>query len=96
LWELKSLVHCALGDVPIKWRSAQVRAPVLEKIGGLLSERWYLENCPFGSFLGISATIQYTVRTIQHPLKVHLGKAGRPVVRGATMGEVRNERSLSL
>lgn len=86
LWELKSLVHSALGDAPIKWRSAQVRAPVLERIGGLLSERWYLENCPFGSFLGMSATIQYTVRTIQNPLKVHLRKAGGVVVRGATMG----------
>jgi SAM-dependent methyltransferase len=96
LWELKSLLHVALGNVPIKWRSAQVKAPVLERIGGLLSERWYFENCPFGSFLGLSATIQYTVRTIQNPLKVRLGKAGGPVVRGATMGEMRNERSLSL
>lgn len=96
LWELKSFVRSALGDVPVKWRSAQVRAPVLEKIGGFLSERWYSEKCPFGSFLGLSATIQYTVRTIQNPLKVRLGKAGRPVVGGATMGEARNERSLPL
>ena len=96
LWEMKSFVRSALGDVPIRWRSAQVRAPALEKIGGFLSERWYLEKCPFGSFLGISATIQYTMRTIQNPLKVQLGQAGRPVVRGATMGEARNERSLPL
>lgn len=96
LWELKSLVHAALGDAPIKWRSAQVRTPTLEKIGGFFSERWYLEKCPFGSFLGLSATIQYTVRTLQTPLKARLAKAGTPVVRGATMGESRNERSLSL
>ena len=96
LWELKFLVHSALGDVPIKWRSAQVRAPVLEKIGGFLFERWRLEKYPFGSFLGLSATIQYTMRTLQNPLKARLGQAARPVVRGATMGEARNERSLSL
>jgi SAM-dependent methyltransferase len=96
LWELKSYVHSALGDVPIKWRCAQVEAPVLEKIGGLLSERWYLESCPFGSFLGLCATMQYRVRTIQTPLKARLGRAGHPVVRGATIGELRNERSLSL
>ena len=96
LWELKGFVRSALGDVPIHWRSAQVRAPGLEKIGGFLSERWYLEKCPFGSFLGLFATIQYTMRTLQNPLKVHLRKAGRPVVGGATMGEVQNERSLPL
>lgn len=97
LWELKSYVHSALGDVPIRWRCAQVRAPVLEKIGRLLSERWYLENCPFGSFLGLAATIQYRVRTIQDPLKVRLEQAGHPVVRGITMGEAKNyEGSLSL
>jgi SAM-dependent methyltransferase len=95
LWELKSLVHSALGDVPIKWRCAHVKAPVLERIGGLFSERWYLESCPFGSFLGLSATVHYRLRTSQTPLKVRLEHAG-PVVRGVTMGGLRNERSLSL
>jgi SAM-dependent methyltransferase len=97
LWELKSYVHSALGDVPIRWRCAQVKAPVLEKIGRLLSERWYLENCPFGSFLGLAATIQYRVRTIQNPLKVRMEKAGHPAVRSIAMGEAKNyEGSLSL
>jgi SAM-dependent methyltransferase len=96
LWELKSYVHNALGDVPIKWRCAQVKTPVLEKIGGFLSEQWYLEGCPFGSFLGLCVTMNYRVRTIQTPLKARLEQAGHPVVRGVTMGELRNERSLSL
>jgi SAM-dependent methyltransferase len=96
LWELKSYVHSALGEVPIKWRCAQVKAPVLEKIGGFLSEQWYLESCPFGSFLGLCATMNYRVRTVQTPLKARLEQAGHPVVRGVTMGELRNERSLSL
>lgn len=96
LWELKSYVHSTLGDVPIKWRCAQVKAPVLEKIGGLLSEQWYLESCPFGSFLGLCATMNYRVRTMQTPLKARLEQVGRPVVGGVTMGELKNERSLSL
>ncbi|MBN2034162.1 MAG: class I SAM-dependent methyltransferase [Deltaproteobacteria bacterium] len=96
LWELKSYLYSALGDVPIKWRSAQVQAPVLEKIGGLLFERRYLEKCPFASFLALSATIQYTAKTIQTPLKVRLGKAGEPAVEGAAMGEAKNERSFPL
>lgn len=96
LWELKSLLRAALGDVPVRWRSAQVGAPALERIGGFFSERWYFEKCIFGSFLGLSANIQYTVRTCQNPLKVPLGKAGRTAVRGATMGEASNERSLPL
>lgn len=96
LWQLKSYVYSALGDVPIRWRSAQVKSPVLEKIGGFFSQRWYSEKCPFASFLGLSATLQYRVRTVQTPLKVRLERAGGPVVRGATMGEARNERSHSL
>jgi ubiquinone/menaquinone biosynthesis C-methylase UbiE len=95
LWELKSLLHSAYGDVPIKWRCAQVRAPVLEKIGELFSEKWYLESCPFGSFLGLFAAMRYRVRTLQTPLKVRLEQAG-PVIRGVTMGELRNERNLPL
>jgi SAM-dependent methyltransferase len=96
LWELKSYVHTALGDVPMRWRCAQVKAPVLEKIGTLLSERWYFEGCPFGSFLGLCAALQYRVRTVQTPLKARLEKARQPVVRVVTMGEMRDERSLSL
>jgi len=95
LWELKFFVHSAFGEVPIKWRCAQVKAPVLERIGGLFSEKWYLESCPFGAFIGLSAALNCRVRTIETPLKVRLEEAG-PVVRAATMGEVRNERGLSL
>ncbi len=97
LWELKAYMHSALGDVPIKWRCAQVRAPVLDRIGRLLSEQWYLQNCPFGSFLGLVAPIRYRLRTIQNPLKVRLDQAGHPAVRSIAMGESRDyEGSLSL
>lgn len=96
LWKLKSYVHSALGDAPVKWRCAQVKTPVLEKIGGFLSEQWYVENCPFGSFLGLCATMNYRVRTVQTPLKARLEQAGNPAVRAVTLGEVRNERSLSV
>ena len=96
LWEVKSFVHSALGDVPIRWRSAQGRAHSLKIAGRFFPERRDLDRSLFGSCLGLSATIQYTVRTIQNPLKAHFAQAGRPVVKGAVMGEVRNERSLPL
>ena len=96
LWEVKSFVHSALGDVPIRWRSAQGRATALNRVGRLFPEGRDLDRSLFGSCLGLSATIQYTVRTIQNPLKARLAQAGRPVVKGAAMGEVSNERGLSL
>lgn len=96
LWELKACIRSALGEVPISWRCAQVKAPALERIGTLINERWYRERCPFGSFLGLCATLHYRVRTIQTPLKTRLEQAGQPAVRGLTMGELRNEGSLSV
>ena len=101
--ELKSYVQRAYGEVPITWRCASDRSSFYGKVDRLMTERWGIRHCPFGSFLGLSATILYKVRTEQRPLKVGLKKAENPVIRGATMKNInrikkggRREGSLSL
>ena len=101
--ELKSYVQKAYGDVPMTWRCMPGRSSLLGRRERLMTDRWDIKHCPFGSFLGLSATIIYRVRTEQHPLKVRLKKAEHSVVRGATMKNInrvtggrRRERSLSL
>jgi hypothetical protein len=62
-----------------------------------------VERCPFGSFLGLCVPLRYTMRTLQEPLTVGLGKAKPSVVEGMTLGNAHrnrrssgNERSLSV
>ena len=88
IWELKTYVQNAYGDVPIAWRCAPGRSSVLGRMDKLLIERWNIQHCPVGSFLGLSATILYRQMTEQHPLKVSLKKAGQTIARGVTMKNV--------
>jgi ubiquinone/menaquinone biosynthesis C-methylase UbiE len=101
LWQLKSYIRAAYGSVPVQWRCSHINAPILERIGTLVSEQWHLERCPFGSFLGLCVPLRYTMRTAQQPLTVGLGKAKPSAVEGMTLGNAHrnrrgsgNERSL--
>lgn len=88
IWELKSYIRMAYGNVPITWRCAPVGSTILSGMDKLLFERWNIQHCPFGSFLGLSATILYRQKTEQHPLKVRLKKAGESIARGVTMKKI--------
>ena len=103
IWDLKSYIKTAYGDAPLTWHCIPGRASMFGRTDRPLTERWDIKHCPFGSFIGLSATILYRFRTEQHPLKVRLKKAEQSVVRGASMknlnrmtGSHRHERSLSL
>lgn len=76
LWELKSYMKKAFGEVPIQWKCARVNPPLLTGTGMPSSEGGRFSRCPFGSFLGLSATMHYRLRTEQHPLEVTLGRIG--------------------
>ncbi|MFC1579963.1 class I SAM-dependent methyltransferase [Thermodesulfobacteriota bacterium] len=86
LWELKSQVRSAYGDVPMAWRCSQLWPALLgESLGQRVAEHRALNHFPFGPFLALSADIQYLLRTEGHPLKVRLKKAGHSVADGLTM-----------
>jgi len=95
LWQLKSYIRTAYGSVPVQWRCSHIHTPLLERIGTLVSEQWHPERCPFGSFLGLCVPLRYTLRTLQQPLTVGLGKAKPSVAEGMTMGNAHRDRRAS-
>ena len=78
LWNLKALVKDAYGNVPIMWKCILVYPGFLERLG-LLSETCSMSGAPFGTFIGMSATMLYTMRAITMPLKVNLEEMGQSV-----------------
>ena len=92
LWELQSHIKRAYGSVPVAWRSDRIWPRFLDRLCGFLSDGWSLKSCPFSSFLGIAATIKYTVKTNNLPLKIRVEKAGRSSVAEGitTMGDRRH------
>ncbi|MBN2124014.1 MAG: hypothetical protein JW821_06960, partial [Deltaproteobacteria bacterium] len=103
LWETKALMRAAFGDVPLEWKCARTSPGFMKGIGGFLSEPAVSSSCPFGTFLGLSATMRHWVRTAKNPLEVGLEKAKGSVVTGVSMKPVHrqngvrgDERSLSV
>lgn len=103
LWELKTYMQQAFGDVPVTWHCVRICPSLLDSTKKSMKDSEKLRHCPFGLFLGISVTMRYWVRTNQHPLKLGLEKAKQPLVPGIGREKVRglkraweNEGSLSL
>jgi SAM-dependent methyltransferase len=91
MWELKSHVRVAFGRVPIASGSAQIWPPFLNRIGEIITDRWSLNRLPFGSFLGLAATLIYRMKTDNLPLKVRMSKARQSIARSLTMGNKNRE-----
>ncbi|MFP4036431.1 MAG: class I SAM-dependent methyltransferase [Desulfobacteraceae bacterium] len=85
LWELKALIRQAMGDVPLCWRSSLEGGPILGKIQGVFPGKTDECTLPFGSYLGLAATILYRFRTDNLGVKLPVRGAGKSVVSGATM-----------
>jgi ubiquinone/menaquinone biosynthesis C-methylase UbiE len=84
IWELRSYVTRAYGLVPIIWRSEQPRNPIVNRIERPRSGERGLGCWPFGTFLGLLATIEYRFKTDNLPLKIRVGKIKQPAVNGIT------------
>jgi ubiquinone/menaquinone biosynthesis C-methylase UbiE len=101
VWELKSYIQAAYGPVPVEWRCAQAWPSFVEKTG--INSLWNLRHWPFGSFLGASVRIVYSVKTGNIPLKIGVKKKGQTIAGELSMEKVDrikemqgDERSLSL
>ncbi|MBW1997701.1 MAG: class I SAM-dependent methyltransferase [Deltaproteobacteria bacterium] len=70
LWELKSCMVRAFGEVPMEWKCARVNKSLFSRPGVTYRCQGTLSRWPVGAFLGVSATMQYRLRTAQHPLKI--------------------------
>ncbi len=57
IWELKYLIKEILGDVPVKWRSVYQFPDVPISILSRIESYNFIQRVPFGTFIGISATL---------------------------------------
>jgi ubiquinone/menaquinone biosynthesis C-methylase UbiE len=76
LWQIKSLLQLAYGDIPISWECIRIVPSFLQEMVPRGKEVPGHRHSPFGFFLGLAATLVYRVHTDQMPLKVRLRTAG--------------------
>ncbi len=103
VWELKSYIQMAYGPVPVEWRCVQAWPSFMEKAGICKSGLWNMRHWPFGSFLGASVRMVYSVKTDNMPLKIEVKKKGQTIAGELSMERVDlvqevqgDERSLSV
>lgn len=77
LWQIKSLLQLAYGDIPISWQCIRVVPSFLQEVVPYGKEVLGHRHSPFGFFLGVAATMVYRVHTDNLPLKVRLKTAGQ-------------------
>ena len=82
LWELKSCVQRAYGLVPIEWRGEKIWPFSTERISRSPSDPDGLSAWPFGSFIGLSATLKYSFKTDNLPLKIRVNKREQSIAGG--------------
>lgn len=85
LWDLKTYLQAALGPVPVEWQSSSSWPGFFEPLNLLLKKGINRNHWPFGSFLGVSARILYSVKTDNLPLKIDVKKTGQTVPSGVSM-----------
>jgi len=93
LWQVKSLVMNAYGRVPISWGCIQIPPPLVDKVNPF-SHSSRGRPSPFGSFLGLSATMVYEVRTKNLPLQVRLKKTGETLIGAKTLQDLNRSQGV--
>lgn len=88
LWQLKSLLQMAYGHVPVSWGCIRVPASFTRKRGFFARDFWHRKHSPFGSFLGISATMVPLIKTDNLPLKARLKKASQSLIGAGTLEDL--------
>lgn len=97
IWRLKNLVKRAYGPVSVSWHSANMPKFIKGEHPDLNSYSSVMKQSPFGYFLGLSARIDYSVRTDNLPVKAKIKRAEHSVVRGVSPvsnmnNEIRGEK----
>jgi len=89
LWEIKSILKMAYGPVPLSWGCIP---PIMGQHhqgspgqAGLFAEKYL----PFAAFLCLSATLVYTTKTQNMPLKTRLKKATHGVIGAKALQDLR-------
>ena len=94
LWQIKSLMQLAYGPVPISWGCIKVVPGFVEDSRPSNKAFWNWKHSPFGFFLGLSATMVYTVRTENLPLKAKFKTASQALISARVRKEMDHARGV--
>jgi ubiquinone/menaquinone biosynthesis C-methylase UbiE len=92
IWQLKSLLLAGYGRVPISWGCIRIRPLFIEGMSPLTKNVCNWEHSPFGSFLGLSATMLCRIKTDNLPLKIRLKKAGQSLIGAKTLEDLNRSK----
>jgi SAM-dependent methyltransferase len=85
LWEMKGYLQRLLGPVDIRWNCNMLWPSVFKRIGVYMDDSFNIIHCPFGSFMGITVTLSYKMRTEGLSLSVGIKKTTESIVGGLTI-----------
>lgn len=94
LWQVKSLLRMAYGNAPVSWGCIDIWPSFIEETGTFGMHFRDIGHLPFGSFLGISATMIYKIMTDNLPLKDRLKKASQSLVGARTLEDLNRNRGV--
>ncbi|UCE34995.1 MAG: class I SAM-dependent methyltransferase [Deltaproteobacteria bacterium] len=80
LWSLRGCVKKACGNVPMEWASVSVGPSSLRRYGGRPERAPVMQSSPFGTFLGLTFELAYTLRTENLPVKQRLKRGAESPV----------------
>jgi len=85
LWQIKSLLQLAYGNVPISWQCIEIVPSFVEESIPFGRELFGRKHSPFGFFLGLAATMVYRVKTNNLPIKAKLKTASQSLITARTL-----------
>lgn len=77
VWELKKMIRTIVGDIPIHWRTVNQLPVTNAGFTHNIEQSRIVQKCPFGAFVGISATLVPKFKT--RPLAMRYRTKQQPV-----------------
>ena len=94
LWQLKSFLRAAYGHTPVSWACIKKRPSYVDEIRHSGKDLWEFKHSPFGSFLGISATMTYSIKADSLPLKIKMKKPGQSLIGANTVSRLNRSKGV--
>ena len=92
LWQIKSLLRLAYGNIPISWQCIKIVPSFVEESIPFGKEFLGRKHSPFGFFLGLAATMVYRVKTDNLPIKVKLKTASQSFIAARTLEDLNRSK----
>lgn len=92
LWQIKSLLRLAYGNIPISWQCIKIVPSFVEESIPFGKEFLGRKHSPFGFFLGLAATMVYRVKTDNLPIKVKLKTASQSFITARTFEDLNRSK----